>query len=71
MASGAFGVGAYVALTLGLTTGRVAVVVVLSTLASAVTVMLSRIVEKAHVARHQWVAIAVTLLGLALIRGES
>lgn len=71
MASGVFGVGAYVALTLGLSTGRVAVVVVLSTLASAVTVMLSRIVEKAHVARHQWVAIAVTLLGLALIRGES
>ncbi len=68
LASGVFGVLAYVALAVGLTTGRVAVVVVLSTLASAVTVLLSRMFEKAHVAKHQWLAIAVIIVGLGLIK---
>ena len=53
LAAGAFSVAAYVALTLGLATGHVAVVVVLSTLASAVTVLLARALSDAQVAKHR------------------
>jgi drug/metabolite transporter (DMT)-like permease len=59
---------AYISLTLGLSTHRVAIVVVLSTLASAVTVLLSRLLDRAAVALHQWVAMAVIIGGLILIK---
>lgn len=68
LAAGAFSVAAYVALTLGLATGHVAVVVVLSTLASAVTVLLARALSDAQVAKHQWLAIALIIVGLILIK---
>jgi drug/metabolite transporter (DMT)-like permease len=68
LATGAFSVVAYVALSLGLATGRVAIVVVLSTLASAVTVLLARLLDDARVAKHQWFAIAGIIVGLILIR---
>ena len=47
----AFSAFAYIALTLGLATGQVAVVVVLSTVASAVTVLLARALNAAPVPR--------------------
>jgi drug/metabolite transporter (DMT)-like permease len=68
LATGAFSVVAYGALSLGLATGRVAIVVVLSTLASAVTVLLARLLDDARVAKHQWFAIGVIMAGLILIR---
>jgi drug/metabolite transporter (DMT)-like permease len=59
---------AYGALTLGLATHHVAVVVVLSTLASAVTVLMSRLLDRATVAPHQWAAMAIIIGGLILIK---
>jgi uncharacterized membrane protein len=66
--SGFFGVLAYVALATGLATGMIAIVVVLSTLASAVTVFMSRIFERAAIARHQWLALTLIVAGLSLVR---
>lgn len=59
---------AFVALALGLATGRTAVVVVLSSLTSAVTVVLARIRRSARMAWHQWIALAVIVTGLSLMR---
>lgn len=67
-AAGACSVVGYVTLSLGLATGRVAIVVVLSTLASAVTVLLARLLDDSRVAKHQWFAIAVIVVGLVLIK---
>lgn len=67
-AAGLFSAAAYAALTAGQSTGHVAIVVVLSTLASAVTVLLSRLVDRSAVAIHQWLAIGVIACGLVLIR---
>jgi drug/metabolite transporter (DMT)-like permease len=67
-ATGACSVVAYVTLSLGLATGHVAIVVVLSTLASAVTVLLARLLSDSRVAKHQWFAIAVIVVGLVLIK---
>ncbi|HTV50385.1 MAG TPA: DMT family transporter [Steroidobacteraceae bacterium] len=58
----------YLALTWGFATGHIAVVVVLSTLGSAVTVLLARVLDRAHIATHQWLALGVIILGLVLIR---
>ena len=68
LAAGLFSAAAYAALTAGLSTGHVAIVVVLSTLASAVTVLLSRLIDRAAVAAHQWLAIGVIISGLILIK---
>jgi drug/metabolite transporter (DMT)-like permease len=68
LATGAFSVVAYGALSLGLATGRVAIVVVLSTLASAVTVLLARLLDDARVAKHQWFALVAIIVGLIMIR---
>jgi drug/metabolite transporter (DMT)-like permease len=68
LGAGAFSAFAYIALTLGLATGHVAVVVVISTLASAVTVLLARVLNAAPVAQHQWLAIASIIVGLILIK---
>jgi uncharacterized membrane protein len=53
---------------MGQSTGRVAIVVVLSTLASAVTVLLSRLMDRATIAVHQWLAMGVIIAGLILIK---
>ena len=67
-ASGGFSAAGYVALTVGLTSGFVAVVVVLSSFSSAVTVLLARVLDKTHVAVHQWLAIGAIVVGIILIR---
>jgi drug/metabolite transporter (DMT)-like permease len=69
LATGLFSAAAYAALTVGQSTGQVAVVIVLSTLASAVTVLLSRLIDRAAIATHQWLAIGVIVCGLILIKG--
>jgi drug/metabolite transporter (DMT)-like permease len=68
LGAGLFSAAAYLALTLGLTTSHVAIVVVISTLASAVTVLLSRLLDGAAVAGHQWAAIGAIVCGLILIK---
>jgi len=69
LGAGLFSAAAYDALTIGQSTGRVAIVVVLSTLASAVTVLLSRLIDRAAIALHQWLALGVVIAGLILIEG--
>jgi drug/metabolite transporter (DMT)-like permease len=68
LGAGLCSAAANAALTLGQSTGRVAIVVVLSTLASAVTVLLSRLVDRAAIALHQWLAMGVIIAGLILIK---
>ena len=68
LGAGLFSAAANAALTSGQSTGRVAVVVVLSTLASAVTVLLSRFRDGASIAVHQWLAMGVIIGGLMLIK---
>jgi drug/metabolite transporter (DMT)-like permease len=58
----------FFALTLGLSTGRVAIVVVLSSLTSGITVLLARFINRTRLAWHHWLAIAAILSGLGLIR---
>lgn len=62
--------GAFVALTLAVTGGDVAIPTVLASLASVVTVVLARILIKEHVALHQWAGIAAVILGLVLLNGS-
>ncbi len=62
------GVAGFVALTAGLATGRVAIVVALSSLTSAITVLLGRVVSDMRVAAYQWLAIAAIVTGLILVR---
>jgi drug/metabolite transporter (DMT)-like permease len=64
----ALAVGGFVTLTAGFSTGQVAIVVVLSSLTSAITVLIARIFGAARVALHQWAAITAIVLGLILIR---
>ena len=59
--------GAFVALTLAVTGGDVAVPTVLASLASVVTVLLARLLVKEHVALHQWAGIAAVVSGLLLL----
>jgi drug/metabolite transporter (DMT)-like permease len=68
LGAGLFSAAANAALTIGQSTGRVAIVVVLSTLASAVTVLLSRLRDRATIAPHQWLAMGVIIAGLILIK---
>jgi drug/metabolite transporter (DMT)-like permease len=63
-----FGIGGFIALTVGLDTQRVAVVVVLSSLTSAVTVILARAFSAMRLSWHQWIALATIIGGLVLIR---
>jgi drug/metabolite transporter (DMT)-like permease len=69
LGAGLFSAAAYAALAIGQSTGRVAIVVVLSSLASAVTVLLSRLIDRAAIALHQWLAMGVIVAGLILING--
>ncbi|MBV8653532.1 MAG: DMT family transporter, partial [Alphaproteobacteria bacterium] len=59
----------YAALSIGLGTGEVAVVTVLSSLASAVTVLLGRVLFHERLALHQWVGIIAIIAGLVLMNG--
>ncbi len=59
---------AFVALTLAVTGGDVAVPTVLASLASVVTVLLARLLIKERVAPHQWAGIAAVLAGLFLLQ---
>jgi drug/metabolite transporter (DMT)-like permease len=68
LGAGLFSASGNAALTMGQSTGRVAIVVVLSTLASAVTVLLSRFMDRAAIAAHQWLAMGVIIAGLMLIK---
>jgi uncharacterized membrane protein len=68
LAASALGVAGFVALTLGLTTGRLAVVVALSSLTSAITVLLGRVLDQARLAAHQWLAVVLVVIGLMLVR---
>ncbi len=61
-------VGGYVTLTLGFETGATAIIVVLSSAASAVTVLLGVLIERTRVSPIQWTAILVILIGLGLMR---
>ena len=59
---------AFVALTLAVAGGDVAVPTVLASLASVVTVLLARVLIKEWVAPHQWAGIAAVLAGLFLLQ---
>jgi drug/metabolite transporter (DMT)-like permease len=63
-----FGIGGFIALTAGLDTKNVAVVVALSSLTSAVTVLLARAFSAVRLSWHQWAALATIIGGLVLIR---
>ncbi len=68
-----FGTGAVAALgflvvSLGLGTGQIAIVTVLSSLQSAVTVGLACAFLKERLARHQWLGVAAVVVGLGLVR---
>ncbi len=68
LVAAAFSVFAFVVLNTGLSTGRVAIVIVLSSLSTAVTVILARVLNRDPMAWHQWVAIASVIAGLSLLR---
>jgi drug/metabolite transporter (DMT)-like permease len=68
LAASIFSIVGFVALTVGLGTGRVAVVVVLSSLTSAITVLLARVLKSNRLGWHQWLAIGMIIGGLVLIR---
>jgi drug/metabolite transporter (DMT)-like permease len=68
LSASVFSIVGFVALTIGLGTGRVAVVVVLSSLTSAITVLLARVCNSSSLGWHQWAAIAMIIFGLVLIR---
>ncbi|WP_428376694.1 EamA family transporter [Lichenicoccus sp.] len=62
--------GAFVALTLAVTGGDVAVPTVLASLASVVTVLLARLLIKEQVAPHQWAGIAAVVFGLLMLHAS-
>ena len=64
---GLLGSASFIAFSVGLGTGQVAVVTVLSSLSTAVTVLLARVVIGERVLSRQWVGIGTIVLGLALI----
>jgi drug/metabolite transporter (DMT)-like permease len=64
----ACGVLGYVAYSTGLGTGHIAIVTVLSSLASGVTVLLARVVLDERLTRRQWAGVGAILLGVAMLR---
>ncbi|HTT01986.1 MAG TPA: DMT family transporter [Steroidobacteraceae bacterium] len=66
--SGALGAAGFLSMSAGLATGRVALVAVLSSLTSAITVFVGRTLGDTHLALHQWLAIALIVAGLMLVR---
>jgi uncharacterized membrane protein len=68
LSSGVLSILGFLALTIGVGTGRVAVVVVLSSLTSAITVMLAWLFNDTRLGLHQWFAIVLITTGLVLLR---
>jgi uncharacterized membrane protein len=68
LSSGVLSIFGFLALSIGIGTGRVAVVVVLSSLTSAITVVLARLFNDTRLGLHQWFAIVLITAGLALLR---
>lgn len=62
------GVLGYVAYSTGLRTGHIAIVTVLSSLASGVTVLLARLVLDERLTGRQWAGVGAILLGVAMLR---
>jgi drug/metabolite transporter (DMT)-like permease len=62
------GVLGYIAYSSGLSTGHIAIVTVLSSLASGVTVLLARVVLDERLTRRQWAGVGAILLGVAMLR---
>jgi drug/metabolite transporter (DMT)-like permease len=71
LASSVLSIGGYVSLALGLATGRFAIVIVLSSLTSAITVLIARSFSDARLGLHQWLAIVLIIGGLALAHSAS
>jgi drug/metabolite transporter (DMT)-like permease len=69
IANGALGSGAFLAFSVGLATGQVAIVTVLSSLSSAVTVLLACVLLKEPLLMRQWLGISGIVLGLMLTNG--
>jgi drug/metabolite transporter (DMT)-like permease len=65
---GTCGVLGYIAYSTGLRTGHIAIVTVLSSLASGVTVLLARVVLAERLTRRQWAGVGAILLGVAMLR---
>jgi|GEM_PF-1877434 len=70
LATGLAASAAFVALTLAVSGGDVAVPAVLASLASVVTVVLARVLVREQVALHQWGGIAAVVAGLALLHAN-
>ena len=62
---------AFLALTLAVAGGNVAVPTVLASLASVVTVVLARVLVKEQVALHQWAGIAAVIGGLVILHAAA
>jgi drug/metabolite transporter (DMT)-like permease len=65
---GMCGVLGYIAYASGLRTGHIAVVTVLSSLASGVTVVLARVVLAERLTGRQWAGVGAILLGVVMLR---
>lgn len=65
--TGVVAVSGFLAVAIGLTTGQVAVVTVLASLQSGVTVLLACVHHRERLAVHQWLGLGVTLAGLAAV----
>ncbi len=65
---GTCGVLGYIAYASGLRTGHIAVVTVLSSLASGVTVLLARLVLAERLTGRQWAGVGAILLGVVMLR---
>jgi drug/metabolite transporter (DMT)-like permease len=64
---GVFDAGAFLVTSLGLRTGHVAVVTVIGSLFSAVTVFLAWIVLRERLERTQWLGIFLIFIGIVLV----
>lgn len=64
----ACGVMGYIAYSTGLGTGHIAIVTVLSSLASGVTILLARVILDERLTRRQWAGVGAILLGVAMLR---
>jgi drug/metabolite transporter (DMT)-like permease len=69
LGSGSLSITAYIAYSLGLATGEVAIVTVLTSLASAIAALLGRMFLGERLAPHQWAGVAAIVAGLVLING--
>jgi drug/metabolite transporter (DMT)-like permease len=61
---------AYLSMAFGLTTGKVAIVAVLSSLCSTITALMGFFLLKERLARRQWLGIALILVGVVLINAR-